>query len=220
MKRKTSVIDEEQLSGMRKQYSGEPLNKRNVKKDPFSQFNIWFTAAVKSKVIEPNAMILSTASIKGIPSLRTVLLKKVDKNGFVFFTNYRSRKSVDINSNPNAEVLFFWPELQRQIRISGTVQKVSENESDEYFESRPLKSKCAAWASPQSQVIDSRIYLEVNMRSCESKFQNKVPRPPYWGGYRIIPMQFEFWQGRPDRLHDRIRYNLKKNIWYIERIAP
>jgi len=199
---------------------GEPLNKRNARRNPFVQFNSWFKEAVQSEVIEPNAMILATASSRFIPSVRTVLLKQFDETGFVFFTNYQSHKAMDLNANPNAEILFFWPQLQRQIRINGFVEKVSEQESDEYFASRPIKSKCAAWASPQSQVIDSRLSLESKMRDCKSGFAGVIPRPPHWGGYRLIPLIFEFWQGRPDRLHDRIRYRKEKDIWHIERLAP
>lgn len=192
-----------------------------VDPNPFAQFTGWFDEVRKFNLIEPDAMILATSSLKGIPSLRTVLLKKFDEKGFIFFTNYESHKAKDLINNPNAEILFLWLELKRQVRISGSVEKVSDEESDEYFHSRPVNSQLGAWASRQSGVIPGREYLEIKFEEYSQKFKNgKIPLPSFWGGFRLIPEEFEFWQGRESRLHDRICYRKNNDNWDIVRLAP
>jgi pyridoxamine 5'-phosphate oxidase len=177
--------------------------------------------ALNSDLYEPTAMTLATVNQRGITSVRAVLLKGFDERGFVFFTNYDSAKAKDLEKNPNASLLFFWAELERQIRIVGEVKKVSMEESEEYFSSRPRESQLGAWASKQSKVIASREILENKFEEIKKKYENKpVPLPPYWGGFRVIPNKFEFWQGRENRLHDRIRYRLIKRKWKIERLSP
>ena len=165
-------------------------------------------------------MTLATASKEGVPSVRTVLLKGYDENGFLFFTNYESRKGKELTENPVAELLFYWMDLQRQVRISGKVEKISKLESENYFKTRPLESKIGAWASKQSEVIPDREYLEKQFSEYEKKFKDNVPLPSNWGGFRLIPERFEFWQGRESRLHDRICYLKKNNVWEIVRLAP
>lgn len=211
-----------QLADMRQQYKGALLDLKTSCNDPFLQFTTWFEQALHSETTEPNAMILTTANSDGVPSARTVLLKSYDRGGFIFFTNYTSRKAEDIESNPKVELLFYWPGLNRQVRIGGSVTKISSQQSDEYFASRPTGSKYAAWASPQSHTIESRADLEECVKKIKEKFpnENKIPRPLFWGGFRVFPVTFEFWQGQPDRLHDRIRYNLIDDCWKIERLAP
>ncbi len=197
------------------------LTENIVDKDPFTQFSLWFNELLKSDVIEPNAMILATASAEGVPSARTVLLKKFDETGFVFFTNYESHKAKDLAANPNAEILFMWLELERQVRIRGKVEKVSSDESEEYFHSRPTNSQIGAWASNQSSVIPGREFLEEKFKETAEKYKDgKIPLPSFWGGFRLIPDEFEFWQGRESRLHDRISYRRKGNAWKIVRLSP
>ncbi|NLE02443.1 MAG: pyridoxamine 5'-phosphate oxidase [Fibrobacter sp.] len=216
------MIDSKNLAEMRRQYITHTLHERDISEDPILQFERWFNDALKSASVEPNAMILATAGKTGIPSVRAVLLKKFDHHGFVFFTNCNSRKGRDISTNPTAQILFFWPELERQIRISGTLQQVSPSESDIYFESRPYRSKIAACASPQSEIIPDRDFIEQRIKEFEDKFQfqKEIPRPSYWGGFCLVPEYFEFWQGREDRLHDRLIYTKCDTIWKIQRLAP
>ncbi len=209
------------ISAIRKEYSLKTLDIKDLSINPLDQFNLWFQEASEAKVIEINAMTLSTIGIDGIPNGRIVLLKEVD-SGFVFFTNYESQKGKELAKNPVASLTFFWPELERQVRIKGKVEKVSAELSDEYFFSRPLGSQIGAWTSPQSQKINSREELDQLQKITESKFKNNpITRPPHWGGYRLTPNCIEFWQGRPSRLHDRICYEKKdSNEWEISILAP
>lgn len=210
------------LADMRKDYQLQKLSEESVAENPFMQFNTWWSEAVAAKIDEVNAMTLATASGEGIPAARTVLLKAFDENGFVFFSNYDSNKGKQLQENPMACLVFFWKELERQIRITGTVSKTSGKESDDYFNSRPEGSRVGAWASPQSHIIASREWLEENEKEFRKKFDNeKLSRPENWGGYRVMPSVVEFWQGRTNRLHDRIQYTLQENSkWVIERLAP
>ena len=210
------------ISDIRKDYILHSLTEQDVDSDPIRQFSTWWNEATKAQIEEVNAMTLATASLEGVPSARTVLLKGFDDNGFTFFTNYNSHKAKDLEENPRACLLFFWKELERQVRITGLVTKTSVSESDIYFESRPQGSRIGAWASPQSEVITNREWLEANEKTFNDRFSNgPIKRPPFWGGYRVKPVNFEFWQGRANRLHDRIRYALSDNgVWTIERLAP
>ncbi|HEY4875159.1 MAG TPA: pyridoxamine 5'-phosphate oxidase [Puia sp.] len=210
------------LADMRKDYQLQKLSEESVAENPFLQFNTWWSEAVEAKIDEVNAMTLATASGEGIPAARTVLLKAFDESGFVFFSNYDSNKGKQMQDNPRACLVFFWKELERQIRITGTVSKTSGKESDDYFNSRPEGSRVGAWASPQSHIIASREWLEENEKEFRRKFNNeKLSRPENWGGYRVMPAVIEFWQGRTNRLHDRIQYTLQDNgKWIIERLAP
>lgn len=198
------------------------LSESDVTADPFSQFQIWWQEALNAKIEEVNAMTLSTASADGIPSARILLLKGVNEKGFIFFTNYNSYKGRQLAENPRASLVFFWKELERQVRVTGLTERLPEADNDIYFNSRPEGSRIGAWASPQSEVIESREWLEQNKRNFENTFQNKpLERPPHWGGYLVKPISVEFWQGRPNRLHDRIQYVLESNgKWLIERLAP
>ena len=210
------------IADIRKEYKLQSLSESEVLKDPFMQFEKWWEELLRSGVEEANAMTLATASNDGVPSARIVLLKGVDEKGFIFFTNYDSHKGRQLLENPRACLVFFWKELERQLRITGLVEKLSNQENDQYFESRPEGSKIGAWASPQSMVIRSREWLEENEKSMRIRFDNKpIPRPPNWGGYRTKPISLEFWQGRPNRLHDRIQYSLQGDgNWMVERLAP
>lgn len=209
------------LADLRKSYIKGSLSEEDVQKNPIDQFNIWFDQARHAELPEPNAMTVASVDENGKPSARVVLIKEVDHKGFVFFTNYESRKGKALTHNPQAALLFFWPELERQIRIEGSVEKLSDEESDEYFHSRPLDSRIGAWASPQSQVISGRSVLVAKAAEYALKFALNPPRPPHWGGFRVRPQALEFWQGRPSRLHDRIRYTQQAyGIWKIERLAP
>ncbi|MHB1422225.1 MAG: pyridoxamine 5'-phosphate oxidase [Gemmataceae bacterium] len=211
-----------QIADMRKEYLWSGLSEADVDADPIRQFEKWFEQARAANLTEPNAMTLATAAADGQPSARVVLLKAFDASGFAFFTNYDSRKGRELAANPRAALLFFWAELQRQVRIEGTVERVSEAESDAYFRSRPLGSRLGAWASPQSEVIPSRDVLEERVREQMRRFPDgEVPRPPHWGGYCVRPLTIEFWQGRPDRLHDRLRYQrVQPDGWRLERLSP
>ena len=213
---------ERKIADIRKDYTLHELSENEVASNPISQFNSWFQEAVEAKVNEPNAMSLGTA-VDGQPSVRIVLLKGVDEKGFSFFTNYQSAKGEELRQNPKAALTFFWAELERQVRIEGVVEKRPEAESDTYFNSRPKGSRVGAWSSPQSQVIPDREVLEERVQEYSQKFEDteNVPRPDFWGGYVLSPTMVEFWQGRPSRLHDRIRYRLSENnSWTIERLAP
>jgi pyridoxamine 5'-phosphate oxidase len=210
------------IADIRKDYMLRSLLEKDVDANAFRQFDKWWQEAIHSEIDEVNAMTLATASADGIPAARIVLLKGYDERGFVFFTNYDSFKGLQLAENPRACLVFFWKELERQIRITGLVEKVSEEESDIYFNSRPEGSRIGAWASPQSQVIESREWLEEREKTLAKDFTGKtLKRPAHWGGYRVKPICIEFWQGRPSRLHDRIQYSLQgDNTWKIERLAP
>ncbi|MDP3150578.1 MAG: pyridoxamine 5'-phosphate oxidase [Ignavibacteria bacterium] len=209
------------LAGMRKVYASAPFDETHVNQYPIDQFEIWFNEAVYAKIEEPNAMTLATLSNEGFPNARIVLLKEFDKKGFVFYTNYRSHKGKELELNPTAVLLFFWKELVRQVRIKGKVEKVSGDESEEYFHSRPRESQLGAWASKQSSEIPDRKFLEDKFQSLQKEYDGKeIPLPSFWGGYRVIPFEIEFWQGRENRLHDRILYRLVENDWNISRLSP
>jgi len=210
------------IADIRKDYQLQNLLETDIAADPFTQFNYWWDDAVKSELDEVNAMTLATASLSGIPAARIVLLKSVTDAGFVFFTNYNSHKGKELGENPQACLVFFWKELERQIRITGRVEKVPAPESDEYFYSRPAGSRIGAWASPQSTVIKSREVIENNIAKIEEQFAGtEITRPPHWGGYIVIPTVIEFWQGRTNRLHDRLQYTkIEDGNWRIERLAP
>jgi pyridoxamine 5'-phosphate oxidase len=210
------------LASIRKDYRLQTLHEKDVHADPIKQFEIWWRQATESSIDEANAMTLATSTSTGKPSARIVLLKGIDEDGFVFFSNYNSRKGKQINDNPFVSLVFFWKELERQVRIEGEIKKISGRESDEYFSSRPLESRIGAWISPQSEVIESREVLEQNVADYTSRFESQnIPRPPNWGGYIVTPNLIEFWQGRPGRLHDRLQYTInEKNFWKIERLAP
>lgn len=208
------------LADLRKSYMKGSLSEEDVQPNPIDQFHIWFDQAQKADLPEPNAMTVASVDADGKPSARTVLIKEVTPAGFVFFTNYESRKGQALIHHPHAALLFFWPELERQIRVEGSVEKLSDQESDDYFHSRPLDSRIGAWASPQSQVISSRTLLVKNAAEYALKFALNPPRPLHWGGFRVKPELLEFWQGRPSRLHDRIQYVLHNDSWKIQRLAP
>lgn len=207
---------------MRKVYRLQSLQEKDVNKDPIKQFEKWWQEAIDSKIEEPNAMVLATCDQAGKPSARIVLLKSIHKNGFVFFTNYESQKSQEIKNNPFVALVFFWEELERQIRIEGKVKKISKKESDDYFSQRPRESQLGAWSSPQSSVINDAGFLQENFKKYKDIFGSKnIPRPNFWGGFLVEPHLIEFWQGRPGRLHDRIQYNFNKNNkWEFQRLAP
>lgn len=210
------------IAKLRKEYKLHELWERDVDANPFNQFNKWFDEALAATLIEQNAMALATATKEGQPSVRFVLLKGFDERGFVFYTNYQGRKGQELTQNPRAALAFHWGELERQVRIEGRVEQVSPQESDDYFQSRPWGSRLSAWASQQSQVITNRAVLEQRLQALTSEYANQdIPRPPYWGGYRLIPTSFEFWQGRTNRLHDRLRYRQSsEGSWLIERLSP
>jgi pyridoxamine 5'-phosphate oxidase len=211
-----------QVANMRRDYVLAGLTEADAHSDPIRQFETWFEQALSANLPEPNAMTLATATPDGQPSVRVVLLKGFDERGFTFFTNYESRKGRELAVNPRAALLFFWPELERQVRIEGTVERVTESESDTYFAGRPLGSQLGAWASRQSEVIAGREVLEQRVAELMHRFAGgEVPRPPHWGGFRVRPLVVEFWQGRPDRLHDRLRYRREPSAgWRRERLSP
>jgi len=208
------------LADLRREYIGQPLSESESDANPFVQFSRWFDQ-VRETEVDPTAMALATATRDGRPSVRNVLLKGVDDRGFVFYTNYQSRKAREIDATGRASLLFTWRSLERQVRVDGAVEKVSDAESDAYFASRPIESRWSVYASRQSEVIDSRATLELLFNAARERFEDEVPRPEWWGGYRVIPDEFEFWQGRPSRLHDRLRYVLPPNaMWRRDRLAP
>ncbi|MGZ3918723.1 MAG: pyridoxamine 5'-phosphate oxidase [Bacteroidia bacterium] len=211
------------LRELRNQYKGEPLSIERLDKNPFMRFRRWMEAAVQVGVEEPSAMILGTADIHGKPSVRTVLLKELSEKGFVFYTNYNSRKGKEINENPYGSLLFFWPRLQRQIRIEGVLEKTDPAQCEKYFNERPEGSRISAWVSPQSAIIESKSELEEKYVEFEKKYKGKeIPYPAFWGGYCLKPLLFEFWQGQPNRLHDRVQYclNEENNTWATNFLAP
>lgn len=210
------------IAQIRKEYMLESFLETDASPDPVEQFERWWDQAINSGIDEINAMTLATVNAKGAPTARMVLLKGYDRNGFVFFTNYESQKARDLEKNPLACLVFFWKELERQIRIEGVAEKISAENSDAYFSSRPRGSQLGAWASPQSRMVPDRSYLEKARTETESRFSGKtVDRPAFWGGYIVRPLQMEFWQGRPDRMHDRIVYTMENpGIWSMARLAP
>ncbi|SKB53318.1 Pyridoxamine 5'-phosphate oxidase [Sphingobacterium nematocida] len=216
------AIDHKNIAAIREDYVKDSLSERQVSAEPLQQFTQWFEQAMLAKVIEPNAMTLSTISEEGFPSSRIVLLKDIKVDGLSFFTNYESQKGLDMARCAKVGLLFFWPELQRQVRIEGLVERICEEDSDEYFASRPKGSRIGAWASPQSQIIPDRDFLEQRVNFYEQQFakSEKVDRPLFWGGYLVKPVRMEFWQGRSSRLHDRIVYFLEGDNWVINRLAP
>ena len=209
------------LADLRKTYAKASLDESYVDPDPIVQFRTWMNEALDAQLPEPNAMTVSTVNAQGKPSSRTLLIKGVDSRGFYFFTNYDSHKGKDLAENPQAALNFYWAELERQVRVEGRVEKLSDTESDEYFNSRPLDSRIGAWASKQSQPLSNRALLLANAAKYAAKFALNPPRPPHWGGYVVIPDSIEFWQGRPSRLHDRIVYTREENrAWKIVRLYP
>jgi pyridoxamine 5'-phosphate oxidase len=209
------------IADIRKDYALRRLDESDVDADPFKQFHAWLREAIEAQVPEPTAMTLATAGASGRPAARIMLLKALDDRGFVFYTNYASRKGEELEARPAAALTFFWKELERQVRIEGAIEKVSAAESDEYFASRPLGSRIGAWASTQSATIESRQWLEARVKAAEAQHGASPPRPPHWGGYRVIPDWLEFWQGRQSRLHDRIAYARGAGGgWKISRLSP
>lgn len=211
------------IGDIRQEYTLKGLSREELADDPFAQFELWFQQACTANLPDPNAMSLATVSATGEPSQRMVLLKYFDRQGFVFFTNYESSKACQIEENPQVSLLFFWSELERQLRISGTAQKISTAESLKYFATRPRGSQIGAWCSQQSSVISSRTILELKFAEIQRKFHDReIPLPSAWGGYRVVPHSFEFWQGRVNRLHDRFLYSRlnTESTWDIERLAP
>lgn len=209
------------IADIRKDYKQHSLNESDIAANPFVQFEQWWNEAIASEIDEVNAMTLATATKDGMPSARIVLLKGYDSNGFVFFTNYNSHKGQELLENPQAALVFFWKELERQVRIEGLVEKVSEAESDEYFNSRPEGSRIGAWASPQSSAINDRSIIESNVDALTKQYTGQsIPRPAHWGGYRVKPQVIEFWQGRSSRLHDRFKFTATGDTWKRERLAP
>jgi pyridoxamine 5'-phosphate oxidase len=209
------------LAELRKEYIKGGLKERNLKANPFEQFQLWFDQAIAGEINEPNAMCLATADADGFPSARMVLLKGADERGFTFYTNYESRKGEELEENPHAALVFYWAELERQVRITGDVEKVSREETEAYFATRPRESQLGAWVSEQSEVISGRKTLEDQKAALEKWYEGlEILAPPNWGGYRVKPHEIEFWQGRPGRLHDRLRYGLEDGKWLVERLAP
>jgi pyridoxamine 5'-phosphate oxidase len=210
------------LADLRKNYSRDSLDVADVDRDPIRQFEAWFAQAVDAQLPEPNAMTLATVGANGRPSARIVLIKGVDATGFRFYTNYESRKGHELAAHSDAALLFHWVELERQVRIEGRVEKTSAEDSDAYYASRPLGSRIGAWASAQSQVIESRAALEAAEQDISARYGETPPRPPHWGGYRLVPDTIEFWQGRPSRLHDRVQYTRERDAgdWTIVRLSP
>ncbi len=211
----------ELITKIRKEYAQHGLREEDLDVNPFVQFQRWLQEALDAQLPEPNAMMLATATKDGKPSVRVVLLRGVDERGFFFYTDYRSRKSKELLENPHAALVFFWQELERQVRIEGVVEKTSAKESNDYFQTRPFESRVAAWASDQSSVLPNRQTLEKKFEELQKKYDGKeVPLPPFWGGFRLIPDTIEFWQGREHRLHDRLRYAKQREGWIIDRLSP
>ncbi len=211
-----------ELSGLRHEYDAHGLRRSDLHSDPIEQFRAWFAAALAAEMRDPNAMSLATASPEGKPSVRIVLLKGVDERGFSFFTNYDSEKGRHLDANPFAALAFYWPKLERQVRITGPVERTSREDSAAYFHSRPVGSRLGAWVSRQSEVVDARQVLDARMEAMRERFHNtEITLPPHWGGYRLKAEALEFWQGRPNRLHDRFRYSRRADgSWQIDRLAP
>jgi len=210
------------LTGLRNEYAAHGLRRADLHSDPLQQFSAWFAAALAAEIRDVNAMSLATSTSDGKPSVRIVLLKGFDERGFTFFTNYESEKAQELEANPHAAMVFYWMQLERQVRISGTVKRTSREDSAAYFHSRPIGSQLGAWVSKQSEVIDARRVLDARLLQMTERFENsEIPLPPHWGGYRLKPDHFEFWQGRPNRLHDRFRYSRQTDkTWLINRLAP
>lgn len=209
------------IDHLREDYGGTALRRAHLLEDPVEQFRLWFRQALDAEVPEANAMTLATATAGGRPSVRTVLLKGCDEAGFVFYTNYESRKAAELAANPHAALLFFWQPLKRQVRVEGKVERVSRDEAGAYFQSRPRGSRLGAWASPQSRPLADRGELQRRLAEMEKRYEGgEVPLPPFWGGYRLAPEEMEFWQGRSDRLHDRFRYRRDGGVWTVERLGP
>jgi pyridoxamine 5'-phosphate oxidase len=210
------------LTGLRNEYAAHGLRRADLHSDPLQQFGAWFAAALAADIRDVNAMSLATATPDGKPSVRIVLLKGFDERGFAFFTNYDSAKAHELDANPHAALVFYWVQLQRQIRISGAVEKTSREDSAAYFHSRPIGSQLGAWVSKQSEAIDARQVLDARLTEMTERYEKgDIPLPPHWGGYRVKPDRFEFWQGRPNRLHDRFRYSRQADgTWLIDRLAP
>jgi pyridoxamine 5'-phosphate oxidase len=208
------------IADLRQEYMREGLSEASADPDPIRQFERWFADATRAGVPLPNAMTLATVTNSGAPSARVVLLKGVEQGGFAFYTNYLSRKGQELAAKPSACLVFLWSELERQVRIEGTVEKVTARESDAYFASRPLGARLSAWASAQSEKVSSREVLETAMGEARKRHADNPPRPPHWGGYRVLPRQIEFWQGRADRLHDRLLYRRSAGAWTVERLSP
>jgi pyridoxamine 5'-phosphate oxidase len=209
------------VANLRRDYARAGLTEADADADPVRQFHVWFEQARAAEITEPNAVTLATCTPEGIPSARIVLLKAYDERGFVVFTNYESRKGRELTANPNAALVFYWAELERQVRVEGRAERTGDAESDAYFASRPRGSRLGAWASRQSEVVPDRATLDAAMAEVEARFPGEaVPRPPYWGGVRVVPAVVEFWQGRPSRMHDRLRYTRTPGGWLRERLAP
>lgn len=213
-------MKKEDISQLRREYNAGSFTEKNTAKSPFDQFQKWFDDAKEVGVLDPTAMTVSTVSREGMPSSRVVLLKSFDEDGFVFFTNYEGRKGTDLSTNPKASILFFWDQLERQIRIEGEVHKITPEESEAYFVTRSYTSKVGAWASKQSRELSSRYKLLREVAIVMAKHPVNVPLPPFWGGYRLVPSYFEYWQGRESRLHDRITYEKHSDGWDIKRLYP
>ncbi|HTN21366.1 MAG TPA: pyridoxamine 5'-phosphate oxidase [Pelobium sp.] len=215
-------IEKKTIQNLRQDYRSASLNEDDVDQNPYQQFEKWFQEALNAKVVEPNAMTLATSNVSGVPSARVVLLKEFTDEGFVFYTNYNSKKGREIAESPYAALVFFWPDLERQVRIEGVVERVSDEESTAYFKSRPKGSQLGALSSPQSEIIANRKVLEEKLEDLTRKYEAKeIEKPEHWGGYRVIPNRIEFWQGRSNRLHDRILYVQNKDqSWKFERLAP
>jgi pyridoxamine 5'-phosphate oxidase len=209
------------VASLRHDYVTQGLRRSELDPNPFKQFAAWFTAAVESGIRDVNAMALATATADGRPSVRIVLLKGFGQEGFTFFSNYDSQKGRELAANPYAELVIYWPQLERQVRVGGTVEKTSREDSQRYFHSRPVGSQLGAWVSRQSEVIDGRRVLDARLTEMTERFgAGEIPLPPHWGGYRLTPDTIEFWQGRPNRLHDRFRYSRSADTWEIDRLAP
>lgn len=209
------------IEDLRRDYQSHSLDLEDLHADPFVQFQTWFEEAQRAQILEPNAMVLATASVKAKPSSRSMLLKGLDNKGLLFFTNYESRKARELLENPFASATFLWKELERQVIVEGSVEKISETDSQAYFHSRPRGSQVSAWASHQGKPVTSREMLDQEYARLEAQFANTtIPLPPFWGGFRLVPERFEFWQGRKNRLHDRFHYLFKGQRWHIERLFP